>query len=74
MHGSGCVFSAMITGLLALGENPVEAVRKSKNIAWDFSAGVSANRFMRIAVIRNSIPTPIASRACMVVRSISSRK
>ncbi|MCK5112114.1 MAG: bifunctional hydroxymethylpyrimidine kinase/phosphomethylpyrimidine kinase [Thermoplasmatales archaeon] len=34
-HGSGCTLSAIITGLLALGETPVEAVRKAKYIIWD---------------------------------------
>jgi hydroxymethylpyrimidine/phosphomethylpyrimidine kinase len=33
-HGSGCTLSALITGLLALGEPPVEAVRKAKYIVW----------------------------------------
>jgi len=34
-HGSGCSLSALITGFLAIGENPIEAVRKSKYITWD---------------------------------------
>ncbi|UCD13357.1 MAG: bifunctional hydroxymethylpyrimidine kinase/phosphomethylpyrimidine kinase [Thermoplasmatales archaeon] len=34
-HGSGCTLSALITGLLALGKIPVEAVRKAKYITWD---------------------------------------
>ena len=34
-HGSGCTLSAIITGLLALEETPVEAVRKAKYIVWD---------------------------------------
>ncbi|UCF12347.1 MAG: bifunctional hydroxymethylpyrimidine kinase/phosphomethylpyrimidine kinase [Thermoplasmatales archaeon] len=34
-HGSGCTLSAIITGLLALGVTPVEAVRKAKYIIWD---------------------------------------
>lgn len=34
-HGSGCTLSAIITGLLALGETPVETVRKAKYIIWD---------------------------------------
>ena len=33
-HGSGCTLSALITGLLALGETPVDAVRKAKPILW----------------------------------------
>jgi len=33
-HGSGCSLSAVITGLLALGETPVYAVRKAKHIIW----------------------------------------
>jgi hydroxymethylpyrimidine/phosphomethylpyrimidine kinase len=33
-HGSGCTLSALITGLLALGESPVYAVEKSKYIVW----------------------------------------
>jgi hydroxymethylpyrimidine/phosphomethylpyrimidine kinase len=33
-HGSGCSLSAFITGFLALGETPIEAVKKSKHIIW----------------------------------------
>jgi hydroxymethylpyrimidine/phosphomethylpyrimidine kinase len=33
-HGSGCSLSAVITGLLALGETPVDVVRKAKHIIW----------------------------------------
>jgi hydroxymethylpyrimidine kinase/phosphomethylpyrimidine kinase len=33
-HGSGCTLSALITGLLALGEPPVDAVQKAKHITW----------------------------------------
>jgi hydroxymethylpyrimidine kinase/phosphomethylpyrimidine kinase len=33
-HGSGCTLSALLTGLLALGEPPVDAVRKAKSIVW----------------------------------------
>jgi hydroxymethylpyrimidine kinase/phosphomethylpyrimidine kinase len=33
-HGSGCTLSALITGLLALGEPPIAAVRKAKHIVW----------------------------------------
>ena len=33
-HGSGCSLSAIITGLLALGETPVDAVKKAKHIIW----------------------------------------
>jgi hydroxymethylpyrimidine kinase/phosphomethylpyrimidine kinase len=33
-HGSGCTLSALITGLLALGESPEDAVEKAKYIAW----------------------------------------
>jgi hydroxymethylpyrimidine/phosphomethylpyrimidine kinase len=33
-HGSGCTLSALITGLLALGESPVTAVKKAKSIVW----------------------------------------
>ena len=33
-HGSGCSLSAVITGLLALGETPVYAVEKAKHIIW----------------------------------------
>ena len=33
-HGSGCNFSAIITGLLSLGETPVDAVKKAKHIVW----------------------------------------
>ena len=34
-HGSGCTLSALITGLLALGEIPDFAVRKAKHILWN---------------------------------------
>lgn len=34
-HGSGCSLSALITGFIALGEKPLDAVRKSKYIIWD---------------------------------------
>ena len=33
-HGSGCSLSAIITGLLAHGETPVDAVKKAKYIIW----------------------------------------
>jgi len=33
-HGSGCTLSAIITGLLALDESPVKAVKKAKSIIW----------------------------------------
>ncbi len=33
-HGSGCTLSALITGLLALGEPPIIAVEKAKSITW----------------------------------------
>jgi hydroxymethylpyrimidine/phosphomethylpyrimidine kinase len=33
-HGSGCTLSALITGFLALGESPVDAVEKAKYIVW----------------------------------------
>ncbi len=33
-HGSGCTLSALITGLLAVGEPPVTAVHKAKSIVW----------------------------------------
>jgi hydroxymethylpyrimidine/phosphomethylpyrimidine kinase len=33
-HGSGCTLSALITGYLALGEQPVEAVGKAKRVLW----------------------------------------
>jgi hydroxymethylpyrimidine kinase/phosphomethylpyrimidine kinase len=33
-HGSGCTLSAMITGLLSLGDSPIEAVKKAKSITW----------------------------------------
>jgi hydroxymethylpyrimidine kinase/phosphomethylpyrimidine kinase len=33
-HGSGCTLSALITGLLAVGEPPVSAVSKAKSIVW----------------------------------------
>ena len=34
IHGTGCTFSALITGFFALGEEPIEAVRKSKYVLW----------------------------------------
>ncbi|MDX1798929.1 MAG: bifunctional hydroxymethylpyrimidine kinase/phosphomethylpyrimidine kinase [Candidatus Lokiarchaeia archaeon] len=34
-HGSGCTLSALITGLIALGETHVEAVRKAKYFVWE---------------------------------------
>ena len=33
-HGSGCTLSALITGLLALGKPPVEAVKTAKYMTW----------------------------------------
>jgi hydroxymethylpyrimidine/phosphomethylpyrimidine kinase len=33
-HGSGCSLSAIVTGLVAQGETPVDAVRKAKHIIW----------------------------------------
>jgi hydroxymethylpyrimidine/phosphomethylpyrimidine kinase len=44
-HGSGCTLSALITGLLALGEPPVDAVRKAKSIVWGMiNAGYSPGK------------------------------
>lgn len=34
-HGTGCAFSAAVTALLALGHNPLEAVRRSKEFIND---------------------------------------
>ncbi len=34
-HGTGCAFSAAVTALLALGHNPLEAVRRSKEFISD---------------------------------------
>jgi hydroxymethylpyrimidine kinase/phosphomethylpyrimidine kinase len=47
-HGSGCTLSALITGFLALGEPPVTAVKKAKNIVWSmiqegYSSGKGAD-------------------------------
>jgi hydroxymethylpyrimidine kinase / phosphomethylpyrimidine kinase / thiamine-phosphate diphosphorylase len=33
-HGSGCTLSALITGFLALGELPVDAIQKAKWVTW----------------------------------------
>lgn len=33
-HGSGCTLSALITGLIANGEPPKDAIGKAKNILW----------------------------------------
>lgn len=33
-HGSGCTLSALITGLLAVGEQPEAAVQKAKHMVW----------------------------------------
>jgi hydroxymethylpyrimidine kinase/phosphomethylpyrimidine kinase len=38
-HGSGCTLSALITGFLALGESPVDAVEKAKYIVWSMIQG-----------------------------------
>ena len=35
IHGSGCTFSSLITGFLALGEKPNNAAERSKNILWN---------------------------------------
>jgi len=35
VHGSGCTFSSLIAGLLALGENPNDAVERAKNMLWN---------------------------------------
>ena len=37
-HGSGCSLSAMITGYLLLGEQPIDAVRKAKTAVWSMIA------------------------------------
>lgn len=34
-HGSGCSLSALITGYLALGDKPLVAVGKAKNVLWN---------------------------------------
>jgi hydroxymethylpyrimidine kinase/phosphomethylpyrimidine kinase len=33
-HGSGCTLSALIAGLIALGDSPVTAVRNAKSMVW----------------------------------------
>jgi hydroxymethylpyrimidine/phosphomethylpyrimidine kinase len=35
IHGSGCTFSSLIAGFLALGEKPINAIERSKNILWN---------------------------------------
>jgi len=35
IHGSGCTFSSLIAGLVALGKKPINAVERSKSILWN---------------------------------------
>jgi hydroxymethylpyrimidine/phosphomethylpyrimidine kinase len=44
-HGSGCTLSALITGLMAIGEPPIVAVEKAKAIVWSMiSEGYSPGK------------------------------
>jgi hydroxymethylpyrimidine/phosphomethylpyrimidine kinase len=63
-HGSGCTLSALITGLLALGEPPLSAVEKAKRIAWSminegYSPGKGADVLNHSSALQ--IPPPIQS-------------
>jgi hydroxymethylpyrimidine kinase / phosphomethylpyrimidine kinase / thiamine-phosphate diphosphorylase len=56
-HGSGCTLSALITGLFALGEPPVDAVLKAKHIVWGminegYSPGKGADVLNHTTTIR----------------------
>ncbi|RJQ19305.1 MAG: bifunctional hydroxymethylpyrimidine kinase/phosphomethylpyrimidine kinase [Nitrospiraceae bacterium] len=48
-HGTGCVFSSVITACLALDCDPREAFAKAKNFVWNaMKSGVSAGTGMKI--------------------------
>jgi hydroxymethylpyrimidine kinase/phosphomethylpyrimidine kinase len=56
-HGSGCTLSALITGLLALGESPAAAVEKAKAIVWSmidegYSVGKGADVLNHSAAVQ----------------------
>jgi hydroxymethylpyrimidine/phosphomethylpyrimidine kinase len=61
-HGSGCTHSALITGLLALGESPERAVERAKAIVWSmiqegYSPGRGADVLNHSSALQ--IPPPI---------------
>ncbi|MBN1861751.1 MAG: bifunctional hydroxymethylpyrimidine kinase/phosphomethylpyrimidine kinase [Candidatus Thermoplasmatota archaeon] len=58
-HGSGCTLSALITGLLALGEKPVIAVQKAQSIVWSMiQEGYSPGNGADVLNHTSSIQTP----------------
>jgi hydroxymethylpyrimidine kinase/phosphomethylpyrimidine kinase len=61
-HGSGCTLSALITGLIALGEPPIVAVEKAKRIVWSminegYSPGKGADVLNHSSALQ--IPPPL---------------
>lgn len=63
-HGSGCTMSALITGLLALGEAPIDAVIKAKSIVWGmihegYSPGKGSDVLNHSSTIQ--VPPPVRS-------------
>jgi len=61
-HGSGCTLSALITGFLARGETPEDAVQKAKAIVWGminegYSPGKGADVLNHSRTIQ--VPPPI---------------
>lgn len=69
-HGSGCTLSALITGLLAVGEPPVSAVHKAKSIVWGminegYAPGKGADVLNHSPLIH--IPPVIQNKECFDV-------
>jgi len=61
-HGSGCTLSALITGLLALGEPPIAAVENAKRMVWSminegYSPGKGADVLNHSSALQ--IPPPM---------------
>ncbi len=62
-HGSGCTLSALITGLLALGKEPIESVRIAKHILWNmidegYNLGKGADVLNHSPDIQMDVPLP----------------
>jgi hydroxymethylpyrimidine kinase/phosphomethylpyrimidine kinase len=69
-HGSGCTLSALITGLFALGESPVAAVKKAKYIVWGmiqegYNSGKSSDVLNHSSTTQ--IPPPVESNEQFLV-------
>jgi hydroxymethylpyrimidine/phosphomethylpyrimidine kinase len=71
-HGSGCTLSALITGLIANGESPKDAISKAKNILWGmmykgYSPGKGSDVLNHSFDIENDIPPKFSTDEQVIV-------